>query len=208
MSHIHESLPANEALKMDLFSQISRYIRLICEKRPIFSAKQPLNIRRRPLSPTNVALLLDTCVSESCHVRRNYVTHEWVMSLWHHLFICHVTCFRDSFVWDTWLIHVRDDCRIWMSHVTYQWVMSNIKESCHISMSHVTCELVMSHTNEARTLDLISSALDTRTYANTHTYTHAHTHTRIHTHRTHTHTHTHTHTQPVWYLVDIGHFPQ
>jgi len=75
-------------------------------------------------------------------------------------------------------------------------------------MSHVTCELVMSHTNEARTLDLISSALDTRTYANTHTYTHAHTHTRIHTHRTHTHTHTHTHTQPVWYLVDIGHFPQ
>ena len=45
-----------------------------------------------------------------------------------------------------------------MSHVTYQWVMSNmseacctsrINESCHTSMSHVTYQWVMSNMSEA-----------------------------------------------------------
>jgi len=33
---------------------------------------------------------------------------------------------------------------VWMSHVTYEWVMSHMNESCHIWMSHVTCEYVKS----------------------------------------------------------------
>jgi len=34
-------------------------------------------------------------------------------------------------------------CCMWMSHVTWEWVMSHENESCHIWMSHVTCEGVM-----------------------------------------------------------------
>ena len=60
---------------------------------------------------------------------------------------------------------MNESCHMWMSHVTYEWVMtlvpprgliksfewvmSHINESCHIWMSHVTCEWVMSHMNES-----------------------------------------------------------
>jgi len=52
-----------------------------------------------------------------------------------------------------WLQHLRScitifsrrdrspaECHTWMSHVTYEWVMSHMNESCHIWMSHVTYE--------------------------------------------------------------------
>ena len=44
---------------------------------------------------------------------------------------------------------MNESCHIWMSHVTYEWVMSHMNESCHIWMSHVTYEWVMSHMNES-----------------------------------------------------------
>jgi len=43
-----------------------------------------------------------------------------------------------------WAISHIESCHIWMSHVTYKWVMSHMNESCHIQMSHVTYEWVMS----------------------------------------------------------------
>jgi len=39
---------------------------------------------------------------------------------------------------------------IWVSHVTYEWVMSHMNESRHIWMSYVTYEWVTSHMNESR----------------------------------------------------------
>ena len=33
---------------------------------------------------------------------------------------------------------MNESCHIWMSHVTYEWVMSHTNESCYIWMSHVT----------------------------------------------------------------------
>jgi len=46
---------------------------------------------------------------------------------------------------------MNESCHIWMSHVTYEWVMWYMNESCHIWMSHVTVtyEWVMSHMNES-----------------------------------------------------------
>jgi len=38
---------------------------------------------------------------------------------------------------------------IWISHVTYEWVLSHMNESCHIWMNHVQYEWVMSHMNES-----------------------------------------------------------
>jgi len=40
------------------------------------------------------------------------------------------------------------DGRIWMSHITYERVMSRMKESRHIGMSHVMYEWVVSHMSE------------------------------------------------------------
>ena len=54
----------------------------------------------------------------------------------------------------TWVSHVtyecvmsyiNESCHIWMSHVTYEWVMAHMNESCHIWMSHVTYEWVIEH---------------------------------------------------------------
>jgi len=40
---------------------------------------------------------------------------------------------------------MNESCHIWMSHATYEWVVSHMNESCHIWMSHATYECVMSH---------------------------------------------------------------
>jgi len=63
------------------------------------------------------------------------------------------------------MLHLKKSCRIWMSHVKYEWShqllyttaagMSeiastlNTNESCHIQMDHVTCEWVMSRIKES-----------------------------------------------------------
>jgi len=44
---------------------------------------------------------------------------------------------------------INESCLIWMSHVSYEWVMSYINESCLIWMSHVSYEWVMAHMNES-----------------------------------------------------------
>jgi len=53
-----------------------------------------------------------------------------------------------AFVHDFCHIRVKS-CHVWMSHVTYEWVMSRMNESCHVWMSHVTYEWVMSRMNES-----------------------------------------------------------
>ena len=42
-----------------------------------------------------------------------------------------------------------ESCQIWISYVTYEWVMSHMNESCHVWMSLVTYEWVMSHIHES-----------------------------------------------------------
>jgi len=43
---------------------------------------------------------------------------------------------------------MNESCYIWMSHVTYEWVMSHMNESCHIWMSHVNESSLECHTYE------------------------------------------------------------
>jgi len=44
--------------------------------------------------------------------------------------------------------YTNESCHTWMSHVTYEWVLSHMNESCRIWMSHVTFGWVISHMNE------------------------------------------------------------
>jgi len=62
---------------------------------------------------------------------------------------------------------MNESCHIWMSHVTYEWVMLHMNESCHIWMSHVTYEWVMSNMNESLTYLSLICAM---TCAMTHSY--------------------------------------
>jgi len=66
------------------------------------------------------------------------MTHSYV---WHDSFICVPICkafsawadvLHHHSVWCGSFICVILPCLIWMSHVTYKWVMSNMNESCHI----------------------------------------------------------------------------
>jgi len=47
------------------------------------------------------------------------------------------------------MLHGNELFDIWMSHITYEWVMSHMDESCHIWMSYVTCEFGMLRRNES-----------------------------------------------------------
>jgi len=47
------------------------------------------------------------------------------------------------------MYYMTELCHIWVSHVTYECVMSQTNKSCHIWMSNVACEWVMSRTNES-----------------------------------------------------------
>jgi len=40
-----------------------------------------------------------------------------------------------------------ESCRIWMSHVACEWVMSHVNESCRMWMSHVVYEWVIKYVN-------------------------------------------------------------
>jgi len=113
--------------------------------------------------------------TQRCRYRQQHVMYKCVKSLMACSFVCDVihSCVRrlvhvwhDSFIYDMF----RTACYVWMSHVTYGWVllyhirrshaketlgaagtgcgMSRINESCHIWTRHLTHEWVTSHTNE------------------------------------------------------------
>jgi len=69
---------------------------------------------------------------ESCHMWMGRVTCEWVMS-------------RANGTCQLWMSHVTYECdiwmsHIWMSHVTYKWVMSHVWMSYVTHKNHVTYE--------------------------------------------------------------------
>jgi len=86
-------------------------------------------------------------MNEACHMRTVIrVAYWWVMShihmmacggvclvkwLWMYEWEC--TCIRMKFFFP----HMHSTFDIWMSHVTYEWVMSHMNESCHISRMRV-----------------------------------------------------------------------
>jgi len=77
--------------------------------------------------------------------------------------------FMHLFVWGKQRERARESERVrvwvmhtWMSHVTYEWVMSHLNESCHRWMGHVTFEWVMSHMNESCHTSTRESVSDAR----------------------------------------------
>ena len=70
---------------------------------------------------------------------------------------CHIWMSHVTYEWV--MSHMNESCHIWTSHVPFEWVMSQMNESCHIWTSHVTYEWVMSHMNESRhgTYDEVAS---------------------------------------------------
>ena len=60
---------------------------------------------------------------------------------------CHIWMSHVTYEWV--MSYMNESCHICMSHTTYEWVMSIMNESCHIWMSHTTYEWVMSHMNES-----------------------------------------------------------
>jgi len=128
---------------------------------------------RSAQSTPQVNTINHTQVNESCcytyasesrsTVRRqmSHVTYEWVMShTTNHTQVnesCHYTSctqvnrgvlFADlPSVYISTCHDTYDSRCIWMSHGTYEWVMSHMNESCHIWLSHVihSCHIWMSH---------------------------------------------------------------
>jgi len=119
--------------------------------------------------------------------QHSFVTHScvtWLVHVWHDSFACAMTLLPLSSAvelsrwaqplslitarsWHIWMSHFTyewvmshmiESCHIWMGHVTHEWVMSHINESCHIWMSRVTHEWIMSHiTNECCSPSLITA---------------------------------------------------
>jgi len=87
------------------------------------------------------------CNSELCHIRLSHVTYERVMS--HMGGTQDAQAHLEMKLYEKKSAEVADvemqvispvmneSCLIYMSHVTYVWVMSHMYESCHICMSHV-----------------------------------------------------------------------
>ena len=104
-------------------------------------------------------------VYEPGHIWVSHVTHMNESCLRHNTPCCHI-----GSAWESHVTHMNESCtsRIWISHVTYRWVMLHMNTSrhalvshvhtmlphrccmnasCHIWMSHVTYRWVMSHMN-------------------------------------------------------------
>jgi len=102
-------------------------------------------------------------VNKPCHIWTGGVIYERVMSHTSESCICDLSNVSNVQVvpFGLFSIHLQVEeglhfsgnqkwCCKWMSHVTWEWVMSHMNESCHIWISHVTCEEVMLHVNWSR----------------------------------------------------------
>ena len=79
------------------------------------------------------------------HIRMSHVTHYTYKRVTWHDESCH-TCEWVSPCSMPLSTHQGSEYKrmhVWMSHVTYEWVMSRMNESCHVCMSHVTYEWVV-----------------------------------------------------------------
>ena len=112
-------------------------------------------------------------MNQSCHLWMRHVTYEvkhvTYRGVSHMNASCHNFIFDFQLFFETWrallhiyhrswktyqwishvtfervMSHLNESCHIWMSHVTFEWVMSHLNVSCHIWMSHVTFECVVS----------------------------------------------------------------
>ena len=74
-------------------------------------------------------------MNESWHIWMSHVTHicRWDNAWRWMSHVARVTCLThdESCLTYEWVCH-----HIWISHVSYEWVMSRMNESCHIWMSH------------------------------------------------------------------------
>jgi len=86
-------------------------------------------------------------LNEACHTMRTHIiAEEWCVgeSRSSNKMVCLLIMSRMNESCHTWKSH-----GIWMSRVTYKWILPYMNESCHVWMSHVTYEWVMSRMNES-----------------------------------------------------------
>jgi len=110
-------------------------------------------------------------MNELCLTFVSYVSHVWGMSpipqsvLWKNSIWVGLLWKRDLtfLVWWTWLFGKSFGTRLdinktrYISHVSYEWVVSPMNESCRKWMSHVANEWVMSQMNESCRMTYVSS---------------------------------------------------
>jgi len=115
-------------------------------------ALSPPPLPTPPLLSLSISLSRSLTHTKTCATCALACTHCLSFSLCHahtctRMSSCHIWLSRVTYEWV--MSHMNESRHIWMSHVTYEWVMSRMTESYHIWMSHVTYEWVMSHMNES-----------------------------------------------------------
>jgi len=88
------------------------------------------------------------------YVRHEYLTQSSVLLAWRGWVLSYIDQSYELFMSHIWMRHVTyewvisnldESCHTWKSHITYEWVMSRVNESCHTWMHHVTYARIMSH---------------------------------------------------------------
>ena len=128
-----------------------------------------------------------------------HVTHSWLLWMSPHRWSCHismslathgsahtedhVTKWMGAMNELTQMVHMNErtqivmshinvSCHVWMSHVTYEWVMSHMIESCHIQMVYMNerTQIVMSHMNEPYHIWMIHVTYEWALWMSPHTW--------------------------------------
>jgi len=164
------------------------------------------------------------CVTWLIHVCD--MTHSCV---WHDSFMCVTcityiyTCVRDTYIYTcviTYIYtcvmaHSNVTCHVWMSHVTYEWVMSRMFLPLSwlflLKISVISTRALSLSLSLFLFLSLSLSLLAHSRFSLSLSLSHTHTHTHIHTH-THSfflpftlfHKQTHSHTQWARHIFTMG----